>query len=121
MENNMSNTGNINLTLLKKFVSELENSLSAAEAVRASPSGDSQDYLVEMAKASGLAVSASQEATMLLGDIHAKMMQIQSPSASKNSLLEKLFGGPPGGATGGGPLGGGFGGGFGGGLGGSEN
>lgn len=109
----MSNTGKIDLSLLKKFVSELENSLTAAEAVRLSTEGNPHEYLVELSKAGGLAVSVSQEVTMLLGDVQKSMMQMQNPSASKNALLEKLFSGLQGSGTGG-PSGGGFGGGYGG-------
>lgn len=105
----------VDLTLLKKFIAELELNLSVADGIHATK-GNVNDYLVEMAKSAGLAVSVSQEANMVVGDIHKQMMKIQSPSAS-GELLEKLFGGgdiPPD-ASGNGPLGGGFGtGGFGG-------
>lgn len=106
----MSKTGKIDLTLLKKFVAELENSLVVADGIRVAE-GDQQDYLVELAKASGLSFSLSQEATMLVGDIQKQMMHIQNP-AGKSDILEKLFGSVPGSdPTGGGPLGGNFGGG----------
>jgi len=111
----MSKNVKIDLKLLKKFVSELELNLSVADGIHVAK-GDVSDYLVELAKSAGLALSISQEATMLVGDINKQMMKIQNPSAG-GELLEKLFGGsdiPPGG----GPLGGG---GFGGGFGGNNN
>jgi len=113
----MAKNVKIDLTLLKKFVSELELNLTVADGIQVAK-GDVSDYLVEMAKSAGLALSISQEATMLVGDINKQMMKIQNPSAG-GELLAKLFGGdvPPGG----GPLGG-SGGGFGaGGFGGNNN
>jgi hypothetical protein len=108
----MAKNVKVDLTLLKKFVSELELNLTVADGIQVAK-GDVSDYLVEMAKSAGLALSISQEATMLVGDINKQMMKIQNPSAG-GELLEKLFGGdvPPGGPLGGS---GGFGaGGFGG-------
>lgn len=114
----MSKESKVDLTLLKKFVSELENGLLAADTARASES-DMVEYLVELAKANGIAAAVMQEAAMLVGDIQNQMMKIQNPTSSKNDLIEKLLG-----SAKGGPLGGsGFGtGGFGsGGFGGSGN
>jgi|WetSurMetagenome_2_1015567.scaffolds.fasta_scaffold376461_2 hypothetical protein len=69
----------INLSLLKKFLSELETNLTVADTIRDSE-GDPKEYLVEMAKASGLATSVMQEAQLIVGDIKTQMMKVQSPN-----------------------------------------
>lgn len=97
----------IDLTLLDKFVAELRAGLAAAKAVQEKPDGEPHDYLVELAKASGLAASVMQEAGMLVGDIQQTMRKVQGGAPSPGEdLLSQLF--PPGGS---GPLGGPFGGG----------
>lgn len=100
----MSKIASVDLTLLKRFVSELETGLATADAIR-TVEGPIPDYLVEMSKTSGLAASVMQEASMLVGDIQKQMMQLQNPSSSQGDLLDKLFGGSKD------PLGGPFGGG----------
>lgn len=103
----MSKESKVDLTLLKKFVGELESGLQVADGIRTSE-GDMAEYLVELAKANGIAAAVMQEAAMLVGDIQNQMMKIQNPTSSKNDFIEKLLGS----AKGGGPLGGGpFGGG----------
>lgn len=99
----MSKANKIDLTLLKKLVGELENSLTTADGIR-SAEGDITEFVVELAKAAGLAAGVMQEAGMLIGDIQSQVMAVQSPSPTKSDFLEKLLGGLKGG---GGPLGGG--------------
>lgn len=98
----------VDLTLLKRFVNELEIALKAADKARVDLSeSDSSTYLVELSKATGLAASVSQEAVMLVGDIRKQILKIQNPAAS-SSVLEKFLGAK---LKGGGPFGGEFGGG----------
>lgn len=60
----------VNLSLLKKFVIELEESLKIADAIKASEASSKvEDYVVEMSKAIGLASGAAAEASMLVKDI----------------------------------------------------
>ena len=94
----------IDLTLLKKFLSELDNAVNTAETLRAGEGDTKELVLVELAKATGLAASVMQEASMVVGDIQRQMMKLQNPTPGGSSdLISKLFGGTPGG---GGPLGG---------------
>ncbi len=64
----MSNELKVNLTLLKRYVAELEASINKAETVMANKE-DPNDYVVEMSKSAGLASGIVQEATLLVGDI----------------------------------------------------
>ena len=63
----------VDLTLLKKLVGELENTLNTADGIKksGSPSNSTNvnDYIVEMSKATGLATGVMQEAAMLIMDI----------------------------------------------------
>jgi len=97
----------IELTLLDKLVFELRAALAAAKVVQDNPDGEMHNYLIELAKASGLAASVMQEAGMLVGDIQKTMVKVQSGGySSDENLIAKLF--TP---SGNGPLGGTFGGG----------
>jgi hypothetical protein len=82
----MSKTS-VDLTLLKRYVSELEASLSLAEKVVA----DKQEYAVEMSKASGLASGITIEAALLIGDINAATVGKLPPKLdSMQDILKEL-------------------------------
>ncbi len=87
----------VDLTLLKRLVTELDAALEGAEQIAANKSDENvQDYIVEMSKATGIAAGVLQEATMLIGDIN-QMVRINTMSAGKEdplgSLLSVLKGG----------------------------
>jgi hypothetical protein len=80
----------VDLTLLKRLVSELETALNAVEQIQADASPNQTELVVEAAKASGLAAGVMQEAGMLVMDIY-KLMEIAGNPTSKNEFLEKLL------------------------------
>jgi hypothetical protein len=91
-------TPKVDLTLLKRLVTELDSALENAEQIAANKNEENvQDYVVEMAKATGIAAGVLQEATMLIGDIN-QLVRINTMSAGKEdplgSLLSVLKGGP---------------------------
>lgn len=79
----------IDLSLLKKLVSELENNLTQTP-----PTKDIQEYVIHLAKCSGLSAMISQEAIMIVGDInHLATHSTSEPNIDKTlSTFEKLFG-----------------------------
>jgi len=88
----MPKVNKVDLTLLKKFVGELENSLSTADGIKTSE-GDISEYIVELSKAAGLCAGIMQEAAMLVADVQAQVMAVQSPApAAKADIFEKLLG-----------------------------
>lgn len=86
----------VDLGLLKKLVGELESSLQTADSLKnAATDSNKNDYVVEMAKASGLAVGVMTEASMLVMDIQSVMQSVQGMAAGKSStsdILEKILG-----------------------------
>jgi len=88
----MSKELKVNLTLLKRLVSELDVALQAAEAVKEGEGTESlHDYVVEMSKCAGLAAGVMAESSMLVGDIQHVIQHAQGP-ASKGDALSKLLG-----------------------------
>ena len=81
----------VDLTLVKKLVSELESSLAAAEGIKTAK-GDVSDYIVELSKSAGLAAGIMQEASMLVMDVQAQALAVQAPAPPKNDMLDKLLG-----------------------------
>lgn len=91
-----SPTGGVDLSLVKKLLSELELTLTTATDIRRSQ-GDIQEYMVETAKATGLAMGIMREATMLVSDINL-MVQVETGSSasitsSKKNAIEDLLSG----------------------------
>ncbi|CAB4196803.1 hypothetical protein UFOVP1290_323 [uncultured Caudovirales phage] len=85
----------INLKLLKKLVSQLEDTLDKADKIKESE-GDVVEYVVDLSMATGLAGGIMSEAGMLIGDIQSHILSLQSPAAIKSmanqaDLLDKLF------------------------------
>lgn len=83
----------VDLTLIKQFVSGLEESLATADSIKA-VAGDKNEYIIEMSKAAGLCAGIMQEAGMLIGDVQAHVMAVQAPSPSQvgGDLLSKFLG-----------------------------
>lgn len=82
----------IDLTTLKRLVSELEATLSTAEGIQTDVPSDKVEYIVEMNKATGLAAGVMMEAALLMGDIQHLIQRAGAP-ASKSDFLEKILGG----------------------------
>lgn len=80
----------VDLTLLKRLVAELESSLNAVESIRATPSANKVEMNVEASKAVGLASGIMQESGLLIMDIHA--MLGASASSKGGDMLDKLLG-----------------------------
>jgi hypothetical protein len=94
----------VNLTLLKRLVSELETTLESAEEIAANKTEDNvQNYIVEMSKCTGLAAGIMQEATMLVGDIQqmVKINTMPGGGGAKEDLSSLLAGLLKGGSGGG--------------------
>lgn len=88
----MPKVNKIDLTLLKKFVGELEASLTTADGIKTAE-GDITEYIVELSKAAGLCAGIMQEAGMLVADVQQHVMAVQSPApAAKGDIFEKLLG-----------------------------
>lgn len=83
----------VDLTLLKKFVTNLEESLNAAEKLRGAEDNDTHATIMEFAKASGLAAGIMQEASMLVGDIQSLIKRLQSPPGVADIFSKLLSGG----------------------------
>jgi len=92
-------TKSIDLTLLKRLVGELETSLQVADGIKTSVDVDVAEYIVEMSKAAGLCAGVMSEAGMLIGDLQQATLSVQSPSADKTALLDKILGPLKGGGT----------------------
>lgn len=89
------------LTLLKRLMSELENSLGTANSMSTDIDADLNEYVIELSKAAGLCSGIMQEASMLILDISQQVRHSQSPANSKSiDLLEKILSPLKGGGTG---------------------
>lgn len=83
----------VDLTVLKRLVSELESLLATAEGIKTDVSGDKVEYVVEMNKATGICAGILTESGLLMGDIQSLIQGLSAPSLSKSEFLEKLLGG----------------------------
>jgi hypothetical protein len=66
----------IDLTLLKKLVSELEAMVATCAALPTDSKENTNDAIIELAKASGIAANISQEAAFLTKDLYAVITSI---------------------------------------------
>jgi hypothetical protein len=80
----------VDLTLLKRLVAELESTLNTVFSIKADVKGDLVELNVEASKAVGLASGIMQESGLLIVDIH-NLLDGQVPK-SKSDMLEKLLG-----------------------------
>lgn len=88
----------VNLTLLKRLVSELESALAAGDKLTVDKT-DLNQYVVEMSKAIGLASGVMSEASMLIVDINT-VVRSQDPSGKADSMDKLLAAFKTGGAGG---------------------
>lgn len=87
----------VNLDLLKQLVGELEASLQTADGINKSGAESSKnDYIVELAKAAGLAAGVMTEAALVAADIQGVIYATSSGagagSKSATDYLEKILG-----------------------------
>lgn len=83
----------VNLDMLKKLVSTLEELIGAAGDIRAKANqgSDVKDYVIEMSKATGICMGIVQEAQLLAGDIHLLVKQNTTNDSNENKAVDKLF------------------------------
>lgn len=84
----------VDLSLIKKLVSDLEAVLRTADGLN--QEATINDWISEMAKGSGLAAQAAQEASLLVHDIYALIRASQGLTSKKTNedLIDQIFGGP---------------------------
>lgn len=78
----------VDLTLLKRLVVELESQMTAVEALKTNKS-DRIELNVEASKAIGLASGVMQEAAMLVMDI--QVLAGGQPTKGKGELFDKIL------------------------------
>jgi len=83
----------VDLTVLKRLVSELESILVSAEDIKADMADDKVEYIVELSKATGICAGILTESGLLLGDIQCLLQGFSAPNQSKSDFMEKLFSG----------------------------
>lgn len=83
----------VDLTLLKRLVSELETSVSTLGTLGTESASKERaiELTVEASKAAGVAAGVMQEAGMLILDIQ-NLVQGSQMSQNKSDLLEKIMG-----------------------------
>lgn len=79
----------VDLTLLKRLVAELDAQITTVKALRANSKPDKVELNVEGSKAIGLASGIMQEAALLVMDIQY-LASGQAPQ-NKNELLDKIM------------------------------
>lgn len=89
----MKKEENIDLTLIKQLLSEVEVLISKAEYLKSSSEDDSyiNEYIVTLAKSSGLILGISQESAMLLTDIQQAVQNCYQAPATTNDFLGSLL------------------------------
>jgi hypothetical protein len=81
----------IDLTLIKRLVSELEVVLDKADEIK-NAKGDKLEWILELSKASGFVTSILGESGLLIGDIQ-NLIQGGPQAGAKQDLIEKFLGG----------------------------
>lgn len=89
----------VDLTLLKKYIEELELELKVAEAVKSKDALSDEEAnnainarLISLSKAAGLCLGVSQEAGMLITDIQKLVSASFLPSkSSKSDLTDNML------------------------------
>jgi hypothetical protein len=82
----------VDLTLLKRLVSELDAMLATADGMSTDVKADKNEWVLELSKATGVAAGILTEAGLLMGDIQ-HLMAGTAAGAPKGDLLEKLMAG----------------------------
>jgi hypothetical protein len=89
----------VDLSILKRLVTELANSLDSADQLKSSQTATMADYVTEMSKAAGLAAGIIQEGSFLVGDIQTAVRYSQQPAPAKSDdFLDKILSGIKGGS-----------------------
>ena len=83
----------VDLTLLKRLVSELDAMLATADGMSTDVKADKNEWILELSKATGVAAGIMSEAALLTGDIQHLMAGTTAAGAPKSDLLEKLMAG----------------------------
>lgn len=83
----------VDLTVLKRLVSELEAELATADGIKTDVNADKVEWLVSLNKATGLAAGVLTEAGLLMGDIQQLVAGGPSAMSPDKDLLTKLLGG----------------------------
>jgi hypothetical protein len=83
----------IDLTLLKRLVSELETLVTKAEVMSADVKSDKNEWILELSKATGVAAGVLTEAGLLMSDIQHAIAGSPADPASSKEFLNKLLGG----------------------------
>ena len=94
----MSKKLTVDLTLLNKLVAELAAAIAGAETRQLDSSYSSNDYVIDMSKAIGLATGVVLEGSALTLDLQAVIKAASTPDPkgdSLNSLLGILKAGEP--------------------------
>lgn len=86
----MSKVLKVDLTLLKRLVSELELALDGCEVLKEA-AVEPTDYVVEMSKTVGLATGITLEASMLALDIQTLIKASTMPSTKDDNALKGLM------------------------------
>ena len=79
----------VDLTVLKRLVSELEKELATADSLKLA--GDKVEWIIALNKATGLATGVMTESGLLMGDIQLMAVGNQQPSGTQAGILEKLM------------------------------
>jgi len=87
----------IDLTLLKKLVSELEAMLATCAALPTDSKDRANNAIIELAKTSGIAANISQEAALLTKDLYAAITSTNKAAyldgvSMEDQLLDLLGG-----------------------------
>ena len=84
--------GKVDLTVLKRLLSELESELAIADGIKTDVNADRVEWIVSLNKATGLAAGVMSEAGLLMGDIQ-QLMSGSPATADKQDFLNRLLGG----------------------------
>lgn len=87
----MSKIGKVDLSILKRLVVELESALATADNVVENVSPDLTQHIVELSKAAGLCMGITQEASLLVFDVHALIRNSQSPKEKTGNLIDSFL------------------------------
>lgn len=82
----------IDLSLLKRLVSELDSLIASAEGMSTDIKADKNEWVLELSKATGVAASVMTEAGLLIGDIQQEIVGVP-PAEGKQDVLAKILGG----------------------------
>jgi hypothetical protein len=85
--------GKVDLTVLKRLVSELESELAAAEGIKTDVNADRVEWVITLNKATGLAAGILTESGLLMGDIQQLISGGPQVGSPDKDFLNKLLGG----------------------------